>query len=186
MTHVFPISTFAPLWMTLIFLLAGCGSPVAVSDYISLKLSGIKDGDVKNGQVSTDKNVNTESGNPYAEFLRKVSLELNGAAPSVIEVDSVALQVHSESKGISDFGVLFTDIEIFISTSDTTVSLGTIEATTGSTVSLEEITNENLDAVQSAMKTGSFSLGVRGDTQDLLPDDFDLKISLDVQFSAYP
>jgi hypothetical protein len=104
----------------------------------------------------------------------------------VIEVDSVALQVHSESKGISDFGVLFTDIEIFISTSDTTVSLGTIEATTGSTVSLEEITNENLDAVQSAMKTGSFSLGVRGDTQDPLPDDFDLKISLDVQFSAYP
>ena len=167
-------------------LVSACGSPVAVSDYISLKLSGIKDGDVRNGYVSESKNVNTEEGNPYADFLRVVDEHLEGEEPSLIEIDSVALQVHGDSKGIADFITVFRSLEIFISTSETTASLGNVELTSESMLSLEDIANENLGAVQEALREGSFKLGVRGDTQDDLPDDFELRISLDVQFSAYP
>lgn len=166
--------------------ISGCGSPVAVSDYISLKLSGIKDGDVRNGYASESKNVNTEEGNPYADFLRVVDEQLEGEPPSLIEIDSVALQVHSDSKGIADFITVFQSLEIFISTSDTTASLGNVELTSESMLRLEAVTNENLVTVQEALREGSFKLGVRGDVQDDLPDDFELRISLDVQFSAYP
>ena len=172
--------------LILTFLASGCASPVAVSDYISLKLSGIKDGDVRNGYVSESKNVNTEEGNPYADFLRVVEDQLEGESPSLIEIDSVALQVHSDSKGIADFITVFKSLEIFISTSDTTASLGNVELTSESMLSLETVTNENLVTVQEALQGGSFKLGVRGDVQDELPDDFELRISLDVQFSAYP
>ncbi|MBT6176638.1 MAG: hypothetical protein HOI23_05270 [Deltaproteobacteria bacterium] len=172
--------------LILAFLASGCGSPVAVSDYISLKLSGIKEGDVRNGYVSESKNVNTEEGNPYADFLRVVDEHLEGESPSLIEIDSVALQVHSESKGIVDFITVFETLEIFISTSDTTASLGNVELTSESTLTLEDVTNENLVTVQEALREGSFKLGVRGGAQENLPDDFELRISLDVQFSAYP
>jgi len=174
------------LSILIVFCVAGCGQPVAVSDYVSLKLSGVKEGDVKNGHVSEDKNINTEEGNPYAAFLRHVSEELEGQDPSVIEVDSLALHVHGDSKGIVNFESLFENMEVFITTSDTTVTLGVMEGPVGSTVYLEDILNENLSSVQTAMMIGAFGVGVRGLTQELVPDDFDLKMSLDIQFSAYP
>ena len=166
--------------------LMGCGGPVAVSDYVSLKLSGIKDGDVKNGQVSEDKNINTEEGNPYADFLRVATDELGGEAPSKIEVESVTLQIHGDSKGISSFEVLFMNLEVFVSSNDTTASLGSIDSISGSVLELEDIDNDNLAALQSALLGGDFKMGVRGGVYETLPDDFDLKISMDVQFNAYP
>lgn len=172
--------------MSFVLALAGCGGSVVVSDYVSLKLSGIKDGDVKNGQVSEDKNINTEEGNPYADFLRLASEELGGDTPSKIEVQSVTLKVHSDSKGISDFDALFLNMEVFVSSNDTIANLGVFESIVGSVLNLKNIDNDSLAPLQSALISGDFKMGIRGDVSDSLPDDFDLKISMDVQFSAYP
>ena len=174
------------LGLCVLVLMTGCGSPLAVSDYISLKLSGIKDGDIRNGQVSEEKNVNTEEGNPYSEFLRVVGEELDGAAPSRIEVESVGLQVHSDSKGVSDLETVFQSLEVFVATGETIATVGYIEVVSGSTVTLDDIQNGSLDTVQAALIEGNFKMGVRGTVHETLPDDFELKISMDVQFSAYP
>lgn len=167
------------------FTFLACAEPVALSEAVSVKLSGIKEGDVKNGQASSDKNINTESGNPYATFLQSARYALNGDPIGSIEVDGVIIRIHSDSKGVSGIETIFSSLEVFISTSDTTLSLGQIENPTGTSAHLENIENGELYAIQNELVQGSFDIGVRGQTQPNLPEDFELKLTVEATFSAY-
>lgn len=185
-----PISRQMPkvlssLYLTCV-LLAGCASPVAESDAIFLKLSGIKEGDVDNGQIVEDKNINSAEGNPYAEFLRTAQAALDGANPSTIEVSHVTLHVHSDSKGITGFETVFESLDVIVSSSDSTFFLARVDEPTGTTVPMGSISNEVGASIQSALLAGDFKLGVWGRASDTLPEDFDLKISFEVGFSAFP
>ena len=107
-----------------------CGSdPVAYSEPISLKLSGIKPGDIKNSAFTEDKNVNTETNNPYNTFMINAQAQLDGKNPSAIEVEKITLSVGSDSKGIGSdgFATVCKTIETFIGDSTSTVVLGNLE-----------------------------------------------------------
>lgn len=163
----------------------GCADDVVgVSEPVSLKLSGIKPGDIANGSASEDKNVNTESGNPYGAFL-KAARDGLGQEPRAIRVKSAFLRVHADSKNVTNFEQVFADLELFAADSQTTIPVGTVSAPSGTSVAVVITADEvDLAALQTAMKGGDFKMGVRGAVQSTTPADFDLKITIDAIFEA--
>jgi hypothetical protein len=88
-------------------LVAACGDdPVSVSDVVDIKLS-LSSGDVAgDGTMVADKNINTESGNPYGAFVQFARDEIGGDAGR-ITVDGAAITVDATSSGITDLGEVF-------------------------------------------------------------------------------
>lgn len=73
-------------------LAAGCGDdPVSYSDPVGMSLS-VASGDVDNGTLVDEKNINTESGNPYGAFSSAAQSAIGGI-PSSIEVDAATLTI---------------------------------------------------------------------------------------------
>lgn len=162
----------------------GCPEePIAYSETVSLKLSGMKEGDVKNNELSEEKNVNSESGNPYGAFV-KAATDALGRSPGRIAAKSAFLRIHSDSSGVTDFGEIFTSMELFFSDSATTIPVGTVGSPSGSSVEVA-LSEVDLEALHDSMVGGDFKVGVRGATQATTPDKFELRISIDIAFEAY-
>ena len=162
-----------------------CGDdPVAYSETVSLKLSGIKNGDIAQGVASEDKNVNSESGNPYAEFLKSARAEL-GRDPGSIELVSAFVRVHADSKNVVNIEQVFEDLELFLANSQTTIPASDNEAPTGTSVRMAIYEDLDYGPVFDSMLAGDFKVGVRGATAAEPPADFDLKLTLDLKFTAY-
>jgi hypothetical protein len=86
--------------------LVGCGDdPINYSEPVGISLQ-FKSGDVVAGRIATDKNINTESGNPYAAFVSAAQTKI-GKAPSRIDVAKVTLTVEASSKQVSKLGEIF-------------------------------------------------------------------------------
>jgi hypothetical protein len=163
-----------------------CGDdPVAYSETVSVKLSGIKNGDIQNQSASEDKNINTESGNPYAEFLKNARAKLGGRDPGYIEVASAFVRVHSDSKNVIAFEQVFTDLELFLANSQTTIPAGTRTSPTGTSVQMKVPDDLDYEPVAASMRSGDFKVGVRGGTVATPPVDFDMKLTIDLKFTAY-
>ncbi len=65
-----------------------------------------KSGDVVAGRILIDKNINTESGNPYGAFVKTAETKI-GRAPGRIDVTVVTLTVESSSKQVTQLGEIF-------------------------------------------------------------------------------
>jgi len=165
---------------------SGCPEePVAHSETVSLKLSGMKEGDVKNNEFSEEKNVNSESGNPYGEFTKAAENAL-GKAPSRIAPQSAFLRIHSDSEGVTSFGEVFASMELFFANSATTIPVGTVASPQGSSVEVALDENVDLEPLMASMIGGDFKVGVRGAAAASLPaGKFDLRITIDIKFEAY-
>lgn len=163
----------------------GCADddPVAYSETISIALSGIKDGDIDNGTASEEKGITTESGNPYGEFIKTAQDRLGGADPSEVALISARIRLRSDSSDVGDIGDVFQSIELFFSTSDTTIPVGSVAAPTGTDIAVV-LLDADLAALDDAFLTGSFKVGVRGPAETTLPNKFDLKLTLDLVFEA--
>jgi len=172
--------------ISLAFFSSACGDdPVAHSETVSLKLSGIKAGDIKNGVASEEKNINTESGNPYGEFVKNARAALGGKDPGAIELVSAYVRVHAESKNVTAIEQVFADLELFLSDSQTTLPVGTLTAPTGSSVKVPLDDTLDYEPIAATLLSGDFKVGVRGTAVDTLPTDFELKLTLDLKFTAY-
>lgn len=170
--------------------LAGCTDdpePVAYSEPISVRLSGIKEGDVRDGEAARDKGVDEESGNPYHEFLRQAQARLAGIPPSAIRPTSVTVQLGADSTGAVSIGDVFATLEVFVSDGTTTIPIGAVNAPAGSSVSIPiAATLDTLDPIQESMLDGHIRVGVRGRTVVTPPAQFDLRLTVDVVFEALP
>jgi len=165
--------------------LASCGDdPVAYSETVSVKLSGIKNGDIDNGQASEDKNINTESGNPYAAFLKNARAKL-GRDPSAVEISKATVQVHADSKNVSTIDAVFDSFEFFIANSATIIPAGSVADPRGTSVAVPIFDDLDYEPVFASMLSGDFKVGVRGPTVPLPPADFELKLTIDLKFVAY-
>lgn len=116
-----------------LLLAAACGDdPVTYSEPVGLTMQA-SSGDVAGGRVEEEKNINTESGNPYAAFIANAEAEL-GRAPSDIAVDAVTLELDlAASNNIDALGLLFagdTEVTFVSNGSDTAypVAIHTFEA----------------------------------------------------------
>lgn len=172
--------------VALALIMVACGDdPVAYSETVSLKLSGTKNGDIKEGVASEDKNVNSESGNPYGEFLKSARSRLGGKDPSAIEITSAFVRVHADSKNILNIEQVFEDIELFLANSQTTIPASMVTGPKGTSVKMPVAEDLDYSPVFASMLSGDFKVGVRGNTVDTPPTDFDLKLTIDLKFTAY-
>jgi hypothetical protein len=86
--------------------LAHCADePVNYSSPVGISLA-FKSSDVVAGTIVADKNINTESGNPYASFVSTARSKI-GRDPSRIEATKVTVEVLASSKQVSQLGQIF-------------------------------------------------------------------------------
>src|SRR3954471_3040003 len=86
---------------TTVVLSAACGgkkksSPVNFSEPVGISLSAHKQ-DVTAGVLLVEKNVNTETGNPFGKFVTDAQAALNGNDPSSVGINSLVLTLTSSS-----------------------------------------------------------------------------------------
>ncbi len=149
--------------------LAACGSdPVQYSAPVGINLKA-KSADTNNGVVSNDKNITTESGNPYGKFITDARAKLGGKDPSSIEIDKVQLLLGAGSTGVTRLGEVFDGpVEILFQISDSNNSYpaatSLVPASTGS--STEIATTFNSDALPQfdylKLLGGNFKVVLRG------------------------
>lgn len=117
-------------------LLGACAdNPVSYSAPVGINLKAKSD-DVAGGVVSDDKNINTESGNPYGAFVADAQAALGGADPGVLELDGLELLLGGGSSGVTTLGEIFagtTEVLFVMDGTDNThvVGAGEITASTG-------------------------------------------------------
>src|SRR4051812_35810400 len=88
--------------------LAACGSdPVSFSQPVGITLKA-KSGDVNNATITENKDVTTESGNPYGAFISDATAKLGGHAPGTIEVNDVTLTLGGTSQGVATLDQVMT------------------------------------------------------------------------------
>jgi hypothetical protein len=83
-----------------------CGDdPVAVSSPVGLTMK-TKSDDAKDGTISEEKNITTESGNPWGAFVKQAEDELGGP-PGDIELDRLTILLAASSTGVTELRQVF-------------------------------------------------------------------------------
>lgn len=172
-----------------VLLLVGCGGgEVLVSQPIALDVGGIKEGEIRNETYNRDKSVTSDSGNPYKQFLEQAKGKLDGKSPGRIGVDKIVLTVDGSSKGIGSQGLatILKNVQVYLE-KDATVALTAVEEVPeGATLELEVTAGEEeLKVMQTRMLESDFKVGIRGDAVSPRPQDFDLKVNVQITFAAY-
>ena len=149
-------------------LLASACSDDAInySEPVGISLQ-FKSSDVVAGRILVDKNINTESGNPYAAFVKTAETKI-GAAPGRIDVASATLTVESSSKQVTRLGEIFAGdckLGFVLNTGNVALAVATrtmAAADTGGPVELTAtFDSAALDATQYAqLVAGSFKVSL--------------------------
>jgi hypothetical protein len=89
-------------------LATACGTrdPVTYSVPVGISLD-VKSGDAAGGAIRVDKNIRTESGDPYGAFVN-AAVKTLGGAPSRIGVASATLALEPSSTGVTTLQQVFT------------------------------------------------------------------------------
>jgi hypothetical protein len=107
---------------------AACGTdPVSYSAPVGINLKA-KSGDVSGAAISEDKNITTETSNPYGSFVAAATAKL-GRAPGRIEVDHATLLLGAQSTNVTRLEDVFAgavDVSFVMNDSDNTYQVGTI------------------------------------------------------------
>ncbi|HEY5925838.1 MAG TPA: hypothetical protein VIV11_29325 [Kofleriaceae bacterium] len=172
---------------------AGCSDdPVSVSDVVDLKLA-LASGDVDNGVLFDEKNVNTESGNPYGVFVSMAREEIGGE-PSRITVDGTTVTVDATSTNVTMLGGVFlgaTKVEFIMNGSTTKYAVATRDVVAADVAGPVEFgvdfDSDKIPAEDfSDLASGSFKVAISGPaaaTFEAANADADLTVSL--TFSAF-
>lgn len=114
--------------------LAACGSdPVNFSEPVGIELKA-KSGDVANAAVSEQKDITTESGNPYGKFTTDAMAKLGGKMPSSIGLDQLTLTLGGQSTGVASLDQVVTgdvDVAFVANNSNNTYDAGHVMSPTG-------------------------------------------------------
>jgi hypothetical protein len=174
-------------------LMAGCGADgatdantAAYSGPVNVRLDKFKDGDVRNESFDSDKDINTESGNPYAGFLRAARAALGRDAAAVV-LDRMTFTLASDTRGVTAFEQIFagTAVVYFVSSS-ATVIVGSAVMPTGPGPVSVQVTASRTDLlpVNAALLSGQFKVGVRVPAAPGRPASFDARVSTTLYFRA--
>ncbi len=156
--------------------LSACSDPVSTSSPIALN-DKLKSGDVKDGTGTLDKSVTSESGNPWAAFIKDTRDRLGGD-PGDIQLLSATLTLSTESKGVTKIGEVYAgaiDIQFVMNESKNLypVAGATVNADSSRTVELmpdfdfstivgqdrEKLFNGSFDVVLSGPTVPTFAEG---------------------------
>jgi hypothetical protein len=93
-----------------------------------------KSGDVDQSAVTAQKDITTESGNPYGAFTNEATAKLGGHQPSSIEIDQLTLTLGAQSTGVSALEQVVTgdvDVAFLVNDSNNTYDAGHVTSPTG-------------------------------------------------------
>jgi len=120
--------------LALLLLFAACGAdPVNYSEPVGIELKA-KSGDVANAAVTENKDITTESGNPYGHFITDAMAKLGGKTPGSIELDRLTLTLGGQSTGVATLEQVVTgdvDVAFIVNDSNNTYDAGHVTSPTG-------------------------------------------------------
>jgi hypothetical protein len=115
-------------------LVAACGSdPVNFSEPVGIELDA-KSGDAANNVITENKDITTESGNPYGAFVNTATAKLGGHQPSEIEVNDLTLTLGGQSTGVTTLDQVVTgdvDIAFVVNNSNNTYDVAHVMGPSG-------------------------------------------------------
>ena len=184
----------ASMAMLVLAMASGCGddgssNPANTVNYsgpVSINIDKFKDGEVRNNAFDADKNVSTESGNPYGMFLSQARATL-GRPPAAVVVDRVTLTLGRDSTGVTAFEqILGGPLTVYLASSSSTVNIGTVAQPTGAgpVEVVITATRDTLAPINSDLIQGSFKVGIRVPAAASLPRSFDAKVATVLYFRA--
>ncbi|QSQ24704.1 hypothetical protein JY651_07080 [Pyxidicoccus parkwayensis] len=147
--------------------LFGCGDPVSYSAPVGINLKA-KSSDTANGTVTSQKGIETESGNPFKVFVDEGREELDGKSPSSVELTRLTLTLGAQSTGVSSLSEVFNgrvEVLFLMDESHNTYAAGHVDSPTGSgPVELEvDFDSEALPAADyTRFLDGKFDVVLRG------------------------
>jgi hypothetical protein len=148
-------------------LLAACGTdPVSYSAPVGIELKA-KSSDVASSVVTEQKDITTESGNPYGAFTNDATAKLGGKPPSRIELSSLTLTLGGQSTGVSSLDQVLTgdvDVAFVVNDTNNTYDAGHVASPTGVGPVRMGITFEWAQVAagdEAAMLGGSFKVVLR-------------------------
>jgi hypothetical protein len=172
---------------------AACGNDVAsYSDPVGLVLQ-VSSGDVDGDVLADEKNINTESGNPYGAFLAAAEAEL-GRSPSEITVDEATVELDAGATNVDGLGSVFVGdvaLRFLVSTTDTahTVAVRTFDGGEDAGPVAFDVTFDSdalSDADYSELASGSFKVEITGPAaQDFATANADANLLVTLTFTAY-
>lgn len=178
---------------SLFALAVGCGDdPVSVSDVVDLKLT-LSSGDVAGNNLLDEKNVNTESGNPYGAFVAKAREEIGGD-PSRVVVTGAAVTVDATSRNVTMLGQVFsgaTKFEFIMNGSSTPYAVATknVVATDGAgpiPFAVDFDSDEIPAADYADLASGSFKVALSGPPAvGFAAANADANITISLTFEAF-
>jgi hypothetical protein len=152
--------------IVLAVLVVGCSDPVSFSSPVGINLKA-KSSEVTNSVISDEKEINTESGNPYGAFVNDARAKL-GRDPGRIEVDGLTLLLGAQSTNVTKLEDVYTgDVDVAFITNDTnnTYDVGHVMNPVGvGPVNMAVVyRSEMVSAADFAkMLSGSFHVVIRG------------------------
>jgi hypothetical protein len=124
-----------PLVVCAALSLLGCGDDaVSYSAPVGINLKA-KSSDTVNSTVTAQKGISTESGNPFKVFVDAARQELDGQAPSRVELAALTLTLGAGSVGVASLADVFSGrVEVLfrVEESNNTYVAGHVENPTGS------------------------------------------------------
>lgn len=153
---------------------------------VSVRLDKFKDGEVRNEAFDSDREIDTESGNPYADFLRSARTAL-GRDPAAVVVDRATFTLASDTRGVTAFEQIFTGTAVvYFATSSVTVNVGTVTLPTGAgpVTVLINASRADLAPINAALVSGHFKVGMRVPAAPGRPASFDARVSMTLYFRA--
>jgi hypothetical protein len=150
-----------------LLVVCACGTdPVNFSEPVGIELDA-KSGDTVMNTVTEQKDITTESGNPYGAFVNSAMAKLGGHNPSRIEIEKLTLTLGAQSTGVSALDQVFTgdvDISFLVNNSNNTYDAGHVMNPTGiGPVVMDPVFEWTAVAAadQQAMLGGSFKVVLR-------------------------
>lgn len=150
-----------------LLMLIGCGDdPVSFSMPVGINLKA-KSGDVSNTVISEEKQITTESGNPYGAFVSDAQSKL-GTDPGRIEISAATLILGAQSTNVTKLEDVYTgDVDVAFITNDSnnTYDVGHVLNPAGvGPVALTVVFDAEAVAPADFEKflTGSFKVVIRG------------------------
>ncbi len=154
-------------------LVAACGSdPVNYSAPVGIELKA-KSSDVANAVVTEQKDITTESGNPYGAFTNDATAKLGGKTPSRIEISNMTLTLGGQSTGVSALEQVLTgdvDVAFVVNDSNNTYDAGHILNPAGVGPDTMDIVFDWAQVAEldrAKMLGGSFKVVLRGNAAPL-------------------
>ena len=173
--------------------LAACSSdPVNFSEPVGIELKA-KSGDVANAAVTEQKDITTESGNPYGKFTTDAMTKLDGKAPSSIGLDQLTLTLGGQSTGVATLDQVVTGdvaVAFIANNSNNTYDAGHITSPTGvGPVDMSTIFDWSMvtEGDRAEMLGGSFKVVLRAPAAaDFASKGAEASLQVTFTFAAFP